>query len=117
MVNMAFYERLSEVCREKNTTPTTIAKSLGIATSAPVKWKTGTIPNGETLAKIADYLNVSVDYLLGRSEDKKIRPTEDIDESDLSEREQYLLMLLRKVPDRDRPTVDRMIQALVQDEQ
>lgn len=30
------------------------------------------IPQADTLAKIADYLNVSVDYLLGRTDKKEV---------------------------------------------
>ena len=37
------------------------------------KWKTeGTLPNGETLIKIADYLDVSIDYLVGRTDKPEI---------------------------------------------
>ena len=112
-----FTERLKSLRKERNVTQTQLAKELNVSIGSVGNWETGArIPDIETFKILAEYFDVSVDYLLGRSEDKKIRPTE-IDESDLSEREKYLLSLLRKVPDRDRPTVDRMIQALVQDEQ
>lgn len=31
-----------------------------------------TIPNGKTLIKIADYLNISLDYLVGRTDEPKL---------------------------------------------
>ncbi len=40
-------------------------------------WKTrGTVPSGATLQKIAEYFGVSVDYLLGKSEQKE-KPSEE----------------------------------------
>ena len=40
---------------------------LGLNKSSILNWeKRGTIPSGETLQKIADYFDVSVDYLLGK---------------------------------------------------
>lgn len=39
---------------------------LNLGKNSFVNWeKRGTIPNGETLSKIADYFEVTVDYLLG----------------------------------------------------
>lgn len=46
-----------------------IAKSLGVARQTVANWIHGkTIPDGILLAKLSDYFNVSVDYLLGKTE-------------------------------------------------
>lgn len=66
-----FWERLYNLCEELNIKPNTIAKEIGLSTAIATKWKNGAIPKGEVLVKIADYLNCSTDYLLGRSDDKK----------------------------------------------
>lgn len=64
---MNFYETIKEICnRKKNVTLTEMVKALELSTSMPTNWKRGIIPNGETLIKLADYLGVSIDYLLGR---------------------------------------------------
>lgn len=63
---MAFFEILQTLCHSKGITPTEMAKKIGISTAMPTNWKNGQIPNGETLAKLADFLDVSVDYMLGR---------------------------------------------------
>lgn len=64
---MNFYETIKEICnRKKNITLTEMVKALELSTSMPTNWKRGIIPNGETLIKLADYLGVSIDYLLGR---------------------------------------------------
>ena len=41
-------------------------------------WKNGNVPKQDTLIKIANYFNVSVDYLLGNEEQKN--PATDSDE-------------------------------------
>jgi len=60
-----FWERFYSLCIKKETKPNPVAKELGISSGVLTKWKSGTIPSGETLTKIADYFGVSVDYLLG----------------------------------------------------
>lgn len=68
-----FWKRFYELCISKNTKPNPVAKDIGISSGVVTKWKNGTtIPNGETLIKIADYLDCSVDYLLGRTDNPNV---------------------------------------------
>ncbi len=69
---MTFYDVISGLCKETHTSPTTVSKQLGLSTSMPTQWKNGRIPNGDTLLKIAAYFDVSVDYLLGRTDIKSM---------------------------------------------
>ena len=62
---MKFYDILSELCKIKNTTPTTIAKACGLSNSIAARWKSGSIPQKATLNKIAEYFGVTTDFLLG----------------------------------------------------
>lgn len=66
-----FWNVFYDTCLKKGTKPNPVAKELKIASSTVTSWKSGSIPNGETLIKLADYLDVSVDYLLGRTEEPK----------------------------------------------
>jgi transcriptional regulator with XRE-family HTH domain len=44
-----------------------VAKDTGISQATLSDWKNGiSVPKVDKLAKIADYLGVSLDYLLGR---------------------------------------------------
>lgn len=62
-----FWERFYNMCTQHNTKPNPVAKEINISSGIVSKWKTvGTLPNGETLIKLAEYFNCSVDYLLGR---------------------------------------------------
>lgn len=50
-----------------------LAKNLGISGGHLGDWKKGkSRPTIDNLIKIADYFDVSVDYLLGRTENPKI---------------------------------------------
>lgn len=66
-----FWERFYNLCIQHDTKPIPVVKELLIATGSVTKWKNGTIPSGETLTKIADYFHVSVDYLLGKTDDPR----------------------------------------------
>lgn len=61
-----FYERYCELCRECGKSPSAVAVEVGISKSAVSTWKNmGRIPKMEQLQKLADYFQVSVDYLVG----------------------------------------------------
>lgn len=72
-----FYDILYNLCSSRGTTITKTLKTLGISTSKGTAWKNGSIPNGEILAKLADYFNVSTDYLLGNDTSKTKDPATD----------------------------------------
>ena len=62
-------KRLSDLRKEQNVTQTELGKHCGYSHSAVVKWENGQCePSLEALVKIADYFNVTLDYLLGRTE-------------------------------------------------
>lgn len=64
-----FWDNFYYACLQKGTKPNPLAKELQIASGSMTSWKNGKLPNGETLLKIANYLDVSVDYLLGRTDE------------------------------------------------
>ena len=63
-----FWKRFYILCEKHKTKPLNVVNTLSIGAGSITKWKNGSIPNSETLLKIADYFNVTVDYLLGRDE-------------------------------------------------
>ena len=68
-----FWTRFYNGCVDKNTKPNPVAKEIGVSSGIITKWKNaGTLPNGETLLKIADYLDCSIDYLLGRTDNPEV---------------------------------------------
>lgn len=61
--------RLKELRKEKNKTQKDIAKLTGYKQTLVSKWEHGDRePDTETLIKLANYFNVSVDYLIGKDD-------------------------------------------------
>lgn len=59
------YEIFEELCKKNNVTPYRVAKETKIATSTLSDWKSGkSTPKQDKLKLIADFFNVSVDYLM-----------------------------------------------------
>ena len=68
---MEFSERLKDLRKQAGLTQVEVAEKLGISQPAYASWKRGAKkPTQENLVKIAQILNVSVDYLVGNSEEK-----------------------------------------------
>lgn len=109
-----FYENFKRLCSERGTTPTAVAKAMGISTSMTANWKKGGVPRSDTLQKVADYFGVSVSYLLGVVDDpdpialvdpsKKAPPIiekideamQDMTEEELADLEKYVEFLLSR---------------------
>lgn len=66
-----FWENFVKLCASRNTKPNPVAAKLGISSGSVTKWKNGAKPNDTTLQKIAQYFGVSVDFLLGKTEQKE----------------------------------------------
>lgn len=86
---MGFGERLRSLREEKKITQKELAKLFKIAESTVSMYERGERePNFEIVNKIANFFNVSADYLLGRTDDPT--PPGGSDQGQLSEREQLL---------------------------
>lgn len=61
------YSRIEQLCREKKINITLMCKECGIPRASITDYKMGRIKSlsAKTLAKIAEYFGVSVDYLYG----------------------------------------------------
>ena len=64
---MTFYERLTELRREKGLTQKQIVDELNLGKNSFGEWKKGTIPVRSTQQLLAKYFGVSVDYLMGKT--------------------------------------------------
>lgn len=68
---MEFSERLKDLRKQAGLTQVDVAEKLGISQPAYASWERGVKkPTQENLVKIAQILSVSVDYLVGNSEEK-----------------------------------------------
>lgn len=65
------YEIFEQLLRKHNLSAYKVSKMTGITQSTLSDWKRGrSTPKTDTLQKIADYFDVSVDYLMGRESDE-----------------------------------------------
>ena len=68
---MEFVERLKTLRKQVKLTQAQIAEKLDISQQAYASWERGVKkPTQENLVKIAQVLNVTVDYLVGNSEEQ-----------------------------------------------
>jgi len=67
---MFFLERLLAEIDSAGITKNKLLTDLGLSKNSFVAWDNrGTVPSGETLDKLANYFDVTTDYLLGRTDD------------------------------------------------
>lgn len=71
VLKMEFSERLKKLRKDAGFTQVDVASKLGISQQAYASWERGVKkPTQDNLVKIAQVLNVSVDYLVGNLEEK-----------------------------------------------
>ncbi len=61
------FEKIKELAKQRGITLVQLEEKLGYSRNTLYKLKTQK-PNAERIAEIADYFNVSTDYLLGRTD-------------------------------------------------
>lgn len=67
------YKNLKSIREDNDIKQREIAQVLNVSQNTYSQYETGIIPiTAETLTKLADYYNVSVDYLLDRTNNPKI---------------------------------------------
>ncbi|EJZ8852837.1 helix-turn-helix domain-containing protein [Enterococcus faecalis] len=78
---MNTYEIIKELTKRKKMSIRQLEITLGYSNGYFSKWKKVS-PNSEGLQKVADYFNVSVDYLLGRTDNTKSTDEKNSDDLD-----------------------------------
>ncbi|MFR7796008.1 MAG: helix-turn-helix domain-containing protein [Oscillospiraceae bacterium] len=64
-----FSERLKELRAESGLSAMALGKSIGVSDMAILRWENGKSDiTGEKLKKLAEFFNVTTDYLLGLTE-------------------------------------------------
>lgn len=70
-------QRLNKLREEKGLTQKELSSRLGMARTTYSGYENGSRePDNHTLEKIADFFDVSIDYLLGRTNDRKVVETD-----------------------------------------
>ncbi|MEA0554619.1 helix-turn-helix transcriptional regulator [Lysinibacillus irui] len=79
---MGLVERIKLLCDEKKTNFAEVERNIGISNGQIRRWNTST-PGTDKLEMVADYFDVSVDYLLGRTDKKRYYDLTEKDERDI----------------------------------
>ncbi len=59
-----FWDNILDLCAKNNVSPNAMCANIGLSNATATKWKNGSIPHAATLRKVANYFNVSTEYLL-----------------------------------------------------
>lgn len=95
---MIFIDRIKKLLKNNGITKNKMLVDLQLGKNSFINWEfRNTVPGGDTLAKIADYFNVSIDYLLGRT-DVPTMGTQTSDSS-ITPREKAILLAYREKKD------------------
>lgn len=65
---MTVFDRIKELSKRQGKSVSKVALDLGFSENLFYRWKKSE-PKAKDLEKVADYFHVSLDYLLGRSDD------------------------------------------------
>jgi transcriptional regulator with XRE-family HTH domain len=71
-----FYEKLKQICKEKQITLVNLMGELGLSTSNLSYWKNGRMPKLNIITMIADYFQVPLSYFTaddGFSDEDKLK--------------------------------------------
>ncbi|MCK1989435.1 helix-turn-helix transcriptional regulator [Lysinibacillus fusiformis] len=68
---MTTFDRVKKLAEEQKISIIELEEKLGLGKNSLYSWKKK-IPNGANLEKVADFFNVSVDYILGRTDIKDL---------------------------------------------
>ena len=103
-----FLKRLEELLAEQKITKYKLSRDLNLPNSTIWNWQNGCLPTADKLIKLADYFEVSTDYLLGRSNDIGVIETN----ANLTPFQSNLLAIVAKLPRDDQFQVLGFAQAL-----
>lgn len=69
-MNRFIYARIKDLCYQSGITIARLEKTLGFSNGTISKWGNQVSPSAEKIEKVADYFNVSTDYIYGKTEIK-----------------------------------------------
>lgn len=99
-------DKIRELRTEHRMSQTELAKAVHASQQAVTKWENGkSEPSSSAIAAIANYFNVSSDYLLGRTNDK-------LPNKDLSNNQKLIAYSIDPdISDAERQAIIEMVQA------
>lgn len=84
---MNVLEKIQALCKEKGINPSNLEVELGFGRGTMYKWNKSS-PNTDRLSAVADYFDVSMDWLLGKTEFRSL-PDEEMLAADVERYEDF----------------------------
>ena len=109
---MTLFERTKEISKKRGMSLQDAAKSAGIGINSIYQWKKQT-PSVDRIKLVADVLNVSVDYLLGNTDDMHTNKKADTSSDDLKEyfdEHPVLKFDGKEIPDAEMKIIKRILE-------
>ncbi len=105
------FEKIKLLAKKQGISLNTLEERVGLGKNYIYSLKNKKTPSVEHIAKIADYFNVSTDYLLGRTDNPRIASDASIIDTDPIE-EQTLVMFRKETEDMSDDEKERFNKAL-----
>ena len=111
-------DRVKELAKKRGWSLQKVATEAGIGINSIYRWSSKT-PSTNSLQAVADVLGVSVDYLLGNTDEMHSNKKDDKKVADLKEimKEFEIVQFDGKtIPEEDLPVIERIIKGLIDDQ-
>ena len=111
-----FIERLNALSKERKVSRKELCNYLGIGINQIKRWEdSGAIPNQGILIAISVYFGVTVDYLLGNTDNREKpeekTPSKILEDEPMSEKEKQMWEILKNVPEDQMPKLIKLVEA------
>ena len=101
MAEITVFDRIKRLADKQGKSIVDVEADLGFSKNYLYKWKKS-VPSSDKLAKVADYFNVSTDYLLGRD-------TKETKTADLADEDTVFTYDGRQIPPEDLEYMKRLL--------
>ena len=115
---MTLFERIKETAKERGISLTALSVESGLGEKTIYKWKDKE-PSASRIKAVADTLGVSVDYLLGNTDEMHSNKKDDKKVADLKEiMKEFEIVQFdgETIPEEDLPVIERIIKGLIDDQ-
>ena len=115
---MTVFERIKETAKLRGTNLKNLAKQVGLSENAIYSWKNKT-PRTDNVQAVADVLGVSVDYLLGNTDEMHSNKKDDkkiADLKDIMKEFEIVQFDGKTIPEEDLLVIERIIKGLIDDQ-
>ncbi|MDY4064667.1 MAG: helix-turn-helix transcriptional regulator [Ligilactobacillus agilis] len=98
-------QTIRDLRKQKRMSQTELAKIIHVSQQTVTAWETGKAePSSSAVSNLADYFNVTTDYLLGRPEKKKEKQNVELTDDDI-----IMTYQGKELSDEDREIIKRLM--------